>query len=105
MQTLGLEHTVNSVCWNGNGSRLLTGGACLTLWEDCSPLQDMEQAENGEGEGEGRKGMMEVVWRCSMADALSHVKFSPCGSLFATCGQVCIKIRKGVEERSSRTGL
>ena len=103
VQTISLDHTIFSICWNMDGSRLLTGGVCLTLWEDHTPIfeveklasagaveeEEEESEEEEEEEEERKRDVLEVAWKCRMAAPLSHCKFSPCGSFFASCGKVC----------------
>ncbi len=110
-QTLNLKYDVMSMCWNGDGTRLLLGGASLTLWEVSVKvniiIEDEEEEEDGSdehGEGEwvkkgGHSGIreepvleekLEKLWYCKMADPIIHLKFSPSGNFFAACGQVSV---------------
>ncbi len=100
------------MCWNRDGTQLLTGGEELVYWKYSPSNSEATATEFGKGgsdgggaaggrqegeeEGEGQEesdGEKKVVvlkrtWSCAMSSPLHHLKFSPNGELFATCGEV-----------------
>ena len=85
------------------GSRLLSGGDTVQLWE-APPHPDTHQAaqpsnveffiagdDGGGGGSEGTTAAGEqwrCIWNCRPATPVSQVQFSPDGLLFATVGKV-----------------
>ena len=76
--TTSLDYPVFSICWNRDGTQLLTGGTAITLWEYTVPLPTIaipssegdlpskddtleDVAEEGE-EGEGEEQEEGLVW-------------------------------------------
>ena len=106
-QTLYLKHDVLSMCWSVDGTRLLTGGIHITLWEVIWKLnlpdlveggeEEEEEGEEEKAESEGVGGQevegpvekLEEVWQNDMSNPVVHLKFSPSGNFFASCGKVC----------------
>ncbi|KAL0271823.1 UNVERIFIED_CONTAM: hypothetical protein PYX00_008798 [Menopon gallinae] len=110
--TLETESSVTSLSWNLEGTRLLTGGEMLQLWhQNIIPIHEEEYAggstnvtfEIGEecqpntGLGVNNQSLpnlpidedspaWECIWRCKTAAPVTHMAFSPDGTLFATAG-------------------
>ena len=55
---------------------------------------DLEEKEGEEGKETGLKqeadgkGTLKEIWRCEVPSPIIHLKLSPDGELFATCGEV-----------------
>lgn len=99
-----------SMSWNADGTCLLTGGECLTLWEATSAaLQVLEEEEEKEeeamgseetvGEQERKEEKLEVAWQCPMPNLVTHLKFAPSGTFFASCGEVSLRDLDYLEHR------
>ena len=100
--TLQLNHPVDSLCWNREGTQLLVGGKDVSLWileqppqtfsTEVLPERDMgevgEGLTGGAGGGGSGHGTWKEMWRCEMAVPVVHLKFSPDSLLFATAGEV-----------------
>ena len=57
--------------------------------EGLSDRKEEEGVEKKEVEGsEAEEGCLKEVWRCEVSSPVKHLKFSPNGDLFATCGDV-----------------
>ena len=116
--TLSLDHKVTSICWNRSGTCLLTGGTSLILWEYNPPLLNLDEISSevelnkgegqedagGRGEEEERekRSPLKELWRCEVSNPLFHLKFSPSGDLFASCGKVS---QRPQQERGSLSSL
>ena len=100
--TLQLNHPVDSLCWNREGTQLLVGGKDVSLWmleqppqtfpTEVLPERDMgevgEGLAGGAGGGGSGHGTWKEMWRCEMAVPVVHLKFSPDSLLFASAGEV-----------------
>ena len=95
-QTLNVGHEVLTMSWSADGTRLLMGGAYLSVWEASSSLDLPEEEQEPEGsaetvgEYEGKEEKLEMAWQCCMPNPLTHLKFSPSGRFFASCGEVSV---------------
>lgn len=87
------------VCFLCVGSRLITAGECLQLWQSPETNSSSDAAEEEEGPGMGGVEFFieeaepsSVEWSCLWhsrpANPVYHVKFCPDGLLFATLGKV-----------------
>ena len=74
--TTSLDYPVSSICWNRDGTQLLTGGTTITLWEYSLPvtglatpasepelvkseiLEEVEEDDNNDDEEEGEGGIV-----------------------------------------------
>ncbi len=75
-----LSFPPKSVSWNRDGSQLLVGGMCISLWS-CD--QDTNASSS-----EGMRGVeWAEVWKCDMGRSVVHLKFSPDGTFFASAGE------------------
>ncbi len=75
-----LSFPPKSISWNRDGSQLLVGGMCISLWS-------CDQDTNG-GSGEGIRSVeWAEVWTCDMGRSVVHLKFSPDGTFFASAGE------------------
>ncbi|KAI1722626.1 dmX-like protein 1 [Ditylenchus destructor] len=73
-QSIELDAIVDSVQWVLDGLRLLVLADCDLLLYQHKMLSTADSA-------------WEIVWRTKLSSKVKYVKFSPDGSLFATCGE------------------
>ncbi|KAI1708911.1 dmX-like protein 1 [Ditylenchus destructor] len=90
-QSIELDAIVDSVQWVLDGLRLLVLADCdLLLYQH----KMLSTAVNDKPSPSGVKFVLsdedsawEIVWRTKLSSKVKYVKFSPDGSLFATCGE------------------
>ena len=78
------------------GSRLLTGGEVIQMWQAPEPPSQevgsvefyIEDTGTGAGQGEEQLPDWRCMWHCRPATAIHQLKFSPDGLLFASVGKV-----------------
>ncbi|XP_041373660.1 dmX-like protein 2 isoform X2 [Gigantopelta aegis] len=113
--TLEAESFINCLSWNMEGSKLLTGGELIQLWQMCEqetpeedhpprrvqfsvgvgpdddePLhQELRHALHHERDAVDthHPTEWESVWKCRPATAVHHLEFSPDGFMFASAGK------------------
>ncbi|ESO86706.1 hypothetical protein LOTGIDRAFT_235301 [Lottia gigantea] len=123
--TIEVDCFVNALTWNMEGSKLLTGGDSICIWQ-------FEMNERNEDEGSNKKvqfslgtddedplinqlshalhgdnkdtlthgpGSWQCVWRCKPATTVYHLKFSPDGFLFASAGKADRLVKIWYEDR------
>ncbi|ELU10253.1 hypothetical protein CAPTEDRAFT_201231 [Capitella teleta] len=87
---------VHALSFNQDGSRLITAGDCLQLWQSTDPPHGASQHEEEEEEGveffiEEKEESVHhdwgCLWQCYTANTVHHAQFSPDGLLFATLGK------------------
>lgn len=81
--------SVNVLSWNIEGTRLLTGGTEIQLWE----LVNQDSTSNDEGlrmkplKSESKQQDWHCVWTCKTSTPVCHLSFSPSGTLFCSTGR------------------
>lgn len=97
---------VSVLSWNIEGTRLLTGGVEIQLWQLSSQQQDNfagkltptpSSADADQGlrmkplrstsEQEAKKSDWSCVWSCKTSSPVCHLSFSPDGTLFCSTGR------------------
>ncbi|KAK6180445.1 hypothetical protein SNE40_012599 [Patella caerulea] len=125
--TIEVDCVINAITWNMEGSKLLTGGENICIWqfemmdttdEDVEPqnrkvqfslgtedddpiVQQLSHVVHGNNKDllYHGPGSWECVWKCKPATTVYHVKFSPDGFLFATAGKADRLVKIWYEDR------
>lgn len=105
IQTAALESdcTVSVMSWNLEGTKLLSGGSIIQMWqlignedhnESNKPSQDQVNHEEDGGidfevpaSHESCNLRWDCVWRCKTAMSIHFLEFSPDGTLFISAGK------------------
>uniref|UniRef100_A0A336LP03 CSON007414 protein n=1 Tax=Culicoides sonorensis TaxID=179676 RepID=A0A336LP03_CULSO len=94
---------VTALSWNVEGNRLLIGGKFLQIWKEKNEVEDEEEipapvkfeigggteskSPTNEEDSTEISSSWENIWECQTANPVHLMKFSPDGTLFATCGK------------------
>ncbi|XP_050401312.1 dmX-like protein 1 [Patella vulgata] len=125
--TIEVDCVINAITWNMEGSKLLTGGENISIWqfemadntdddvepnnrkvqfslgtEDDDPIvQQLSHVVHGNTKDlfYHGPGSWQCVWKCKPATTVYHVKFSPDGFLFATAGKADRLVKIWYEDR------
>uniref|UniRef100_T1IMB2 RAVE complex protein Rav1 C-terminal domain-containing protein n=1 Tax=Strigamia maritima TaxID=126957 RepID=T1IMB2_STRMM len=101
---------IENLSWNLEGTRLLTGGKCIQMWNYNNPSEDTileedEFADKVQFQVGGEESVpiepyWSCIWSCKTAHPVCYLKFSPDGTLFASAGKTDRLVKIWYESKS-----
>ncbi|KPM03004.1 DmX-like protein [Sarcoptes scabiei] len=80
---------ISVLSFNAEGTKLLIGGLQIQLWQSSWSIEQKQKTQNDSEPKEVPDSSKEwaCVWSCQLSTPISHLSFSPDGTLFCSCGQ------------------
>lgn len=109
VQTASFESDcyIHVLSWNQDGSKLLTAGEYIQMWQLSTEIDGVIQEEVNFQDYDNEQSKLDFdeqskwncIWKCKTAQPVSLLKFSPDGTLFASVGKTDRLVKVWYESR------